>query len=160
MAMIRCHNLRDLQVLVKHEQAQNIKVFGIIILVLILHNRHRYITLMIHPLANHLCLLEHSSIHSIILVDPIFLLIAVMITMMILYLIAIRCGNDYIMHVFMNVFFEIYYISIYFDILIPRRMYLCILFMLSVLRDMFWICYTSILMSTIFKICRDFTKNF
>ena len=79
--------------------------------------------------------------------DLIFLLIAGMITMMILYLIAIQCENDYIMYVFC----EIYYICIYFDILIPRRMYLCILFMLSVLRDMFWICYTSILMSTIFK---------
>jgi len=30
---------------------------------------------------------------------------------------------------------------------------------LSVLRDMFWTCYTSILMSTIFKICRDFFKK-
>ena len=92
---------------------------------------------------------EASNIHLIILMDPIFLLIAEMITM-ILYLIAIQCGNNYIIHVFMNVFCEIYYICIYFDILIPRRMYLCILFMLSVLHDMFWACYTSILMSTIF----------
>jgi len=30
-------------------------------------------------------------------------------------------------------------------------MYLCIIFMFSVLGDMFWTCYTSILMSTFFK---------
>jgi len=147
--MVRCHNLRDLQVLVKHLLTQNIEILGIIILVLILHNRHHHITLMIHPLPNHLCLLEHCSIHPIILMDLIFLLIAVMITM-ILCLIAIQCGNDYIMQVFMNLICEIYYICIYFDILIPRRMYLCILFMLSVVCDMFWTCYTATLLSTIF----------
>jgi len=57
--------------------------------------------------------------------------------MMILYLIAIQYENDYIMQVFMNVFCKIYYICIYFDILILQRMYLYILFMLSVLGDMF-----------------------
>ena len=123
-------------------------------------NRHRHITLIIHTLLNHLCLLEHSSIHPIILMDPVFLLIAGMITMMILYLITIQCENNYIMHVFMNVFCEIYYICISFDILIPWPMHLYILFMLSVLCDMFWTCYTSILMSTICKLCRDFFKIF
>jgi len=82
--------------------------------------------------------------------DPIFLLIVRMITMTILCLITIQCGNGYIMQVFMNVFCEIYYICIYFDILIPRHMYLCILFMLSLLSDMFGTCYTSVLMSTVF----------
>jgi len=81
---------------------------------------------------------------------PLSLLIREMITMMILCLITISCKNDYIMQVSMNVFCEIYHICIYLDILIPRCMYLCILFMLSVLSDMFSTCYTSILMSTIF----------
>ena len=97
--------------------AQNIEVLGIIT-VLILRNRHHYITLMIHPLPNHLCLLKHNNIHPIILMDPIFLLIAEMITMMIFCLTAIQYGNDYIIQVFMNVFCEIYYIYIYFNILI------------------------------------------
>jgi len=44
MAMAKCHNLSDLQVLVKHLPAQNIEVLGIIILVLTLHNHHRHIT--------------------------------------------------------------------------------------------------------------------
>ena len=128
MPMARCHNLRDLWLLVNHLPAQNIEVLSIIIIVLILHNHRRHITMIIHHIPNHLCLLKHSSIHPIILMNLIFLLIAGMITMMIFYPIAIQCGNDYIMHVFMNVFCEIYYICIYCDILRPWRMYLCILF--------------------------------
>ena len=58
-----------------------------------------------NPLSNHLCLSERN-IHLIILMDLIFLLITGMITMMILYLIAIQCENDYIMQEFMNVFCE------------------------------------------------------
>ena len=88
--------------------------------------------------------------HSSIILMDLFLLITGMTTMMILSLIAIQCGNDYIMQVFMKVCCEIYSICIYFDILIPWRMYLYIRFMFTVLGDMFWTCYTSILMSTIF----------
>jgi len=102
--------LQDLWVPVNDLPSQNIEVLGIIIPVLILHNRHHYIILMIHPLPNHLCLPEHSSIQPIIRMNPIFLLIAGMITMMILYLITIQYGNGYIMQVFINVFCEIYYI--------------------------------------------------
>jgi len=69
MTMGSCHNLRDLQIFVKHLLALNIKILGIIILVLILHNHHCHITLIIHPLPNHLCLLEYNSIHPIILMD-------------------------------------------------------------------------------------------
>jgi len=72
MAMARCHNLRDQQVLINHLPAQNIEVLSIIIMVLILHNRHSHITLMIHPLLNHLCLAEHNNIHPIIRMDSIF----------------------------------------------------------------------------------------
>ena len=72
IGMARCHNLRHLRVLVNNLPMQNIEILRIIILVLILHNRHRHITLMIHSMPNHLSLPEHSSIHPIILMDPIF----------------------------------------------------------------------------------------
>jgi len=94
----------------------NIEILGILIMELILHNHHRHITLMIDPLTNHLSLLDQPNIHIIILVKTIYLislLSARMITMMISCLIAIQCGNDYIMQVFMNAFCEMYYIHVF-----------------------------------------------
>ena len=95
------------------QAALNIEVLGIIIIELILHNHHRHITLMMDPLPNHLSLPDQTNIHTIILMKTIYLislLITGMITMMILCLIAIQYGNDYIIHVFMNIICEIYYI--------------------------------------------------
>ena len=77
----------------------NIEILGIIIMVLILHNRHRHITLIMDPLANHLSLPDQTNIYTIILMKTIYLislLIAGKIAIMILCLIAIQCENDYI----------------------------------------------------------------
>ena len=62
-----------------------------------------------------------------------------MITMMILCLIAIQCENDYIMQLFMNIFGGIDYIMHVFWYVFTDDacIYLCILFTISVLGDMF-----------------------
>ena len=78
--------------------ALNIEVLGII-MELILHNPYRHITLMLDPLANHLSLQDLTHKHIIILMETIYLvsiLIAGMMIMMILCLLVIQCGNDYI----------------------------------------------------------------
>jgi len=71
--------------------ALNIDVLSIIIMELILHNRHRHITLMMDPLASYLSPTDQINIRAIILMKTIYLislLITGMITMMILCLIA------------------------------------------------------------------------
>ena len=52
----------------------NIEVLGIIIMELILHNSHCHITLMMDPLADHLSLPDQTYIHTIILIDIIYLI--------------------------------------------------------------------------------------
>ena len=79
--------------------ALNIEVLGIITMELILHNPSRHITLIVDSLANHLSLQDLTHKHIIILMETIYListLIAGMMIMMILCLLAIQCGNDYI----------------------------------------------------------------
>ena len=79
--------------------ALNIEVLGIITMDLILHNPHRHITLVVDPLANHLSLQDLTHKYIIILMKTICLvsiLIAGMMIMMILCLLVIQCGNDYI----------------------------------------------------------------
>ena len=142
----------------------NIEVLSTIITKLILHNRHRHITLMIDHLANHLSIPDQINKHIIMLMKIIylvFILIAGMTIMMILCLIAIQCENDYI-----SMYLWMYFVKfiIFACILIcfyRRRAYLYFHFMFSVISDMFWICDTWILMSTFFlKICRDFFRIF
>jgi len=79
--------------------ALNIEVLGIITMELILHNLYRHITLMLDTLANHLNLQDLTYKHIIILIEIIYLisiLITGMMIMMIVWLLTIQCGNDYI----------------------------------------------------------------
>ena len=108
MAMVRCHNLRDLHVLVEHLPAQEYRDFGY-------YHLGADIAQLSSPCYSDGTSSTQSSLptgaqqhSSIILMDLIFLLITGLATMMILSLIAIQCENDYIMQVFMNVFCEIY----------------------------------------------------
>jgi len=100
----------------------NIQVLDIIIMELIFHNWQHHITLMMDFLANHFSLPDQTNIHTIILIEIIYL-ISLLITGMIMMRFCassqIQCENDYIMQVFMNVFSRIYYIMHVFDMFLP-----------------------------------------
>jgi len=70
---------------------------------------------------------------------PVYQLIAKMITMMILCLIAIQCGNDYTSMYLWMYFMQFTILCMYFDVFLPMmRVFFCFCFMFSVLGDMFW----------------------
>jgi len=102
--------------------ALNIEVLGIITMELILHNPHLHITLMMDPLANHLSLLDLTHKHTIIFMKTIhlvFILIAGIMIMMILYLIAIQCENDYISRYLWMYFVQFTILCMYFNMFLP-----------------------------------------
>ena len=78
------------------------------------------------------------------------------IIMMILCLLVIQCGNDYISGYFWIILCNLLYYACILISFYRRRLYLCFHFMFWVLGDMFWICNTWILMSTFFYDCHDF----
>ena len=108
---------------------------------------------MLDSLANHLSLQDLTHKHIIILMETIylvFILFAGMMIMMILCLLAIQCGNDYISRYLWIILCNLLYYACILISFYRRRLYLCFQFMFWVLGDMFWICYTWILMSTLF----------
>jgi len=130
MAMTKGHNLRDLWVLVNHLPMQNIKILDIIILMLILHNSHHHITLMIYHLPNHLSYWSTPTSNLLSLWNRFFYLSQEWLRWYFCVSSQFNVKMTTLCKYLWMYFVEFTILYIYFNILIPQRMYLCILFML------------------------------
>jgi len=106
-------------------------------------------------------IVTYHNLRDLRVLVPVSLLIVGLITMMILCLIVIQCGNDYIMQLFMNMFGEIDYIMHVFWYVSTDDT--CI-YAFALYLVLYVICFGHVIYEYwcvhFFKICRDFFKNF